>query len=164
VSDIPIDKRFAVLSHITRAQHFAWREAVTRICPDVDTREVVLEMWRITGEQTARSYATRVNPDEPIAAQVASAISWSSQCMGEDAAVEAGETEREAFVRHTECPWKTWHERCDLVSEDQPGCDRWFASTIDTMNDALGSRIRFETIETLPEGGQSCLRRIWDDS
>ena len=163
MADIPLDKKFSTLCHITRAQHFAWREAVVRACPDIDPRQVVLEMWRVTGEQTGHSYAARIDRNKPLAEQVADGIAWSSQCMGEAATVEPGDTEREAFVRHDACPWQTWHERCDLVSEDQVGCDGWFASTIDTLNEKLGSALRFETIESLPAGGRSCLRRIWDE-
>lgn len=162
MSEIPADKRFSVLCDITRAQHFAWREAVVRTCAAIDARDVMLEMWRITGEQTGRSYAARLDADRPLPAQIAAAIAWSSQCMGEDAKAEAGSSDAEAFVRHRECPWKAWHERCGLLDEDQPGCDQWFASTLETVNRAAGGSLRFETLETLPSGGQSCLRRIWN--
>ncbi len=165
MSDIPIDKKFATLCHITRAQHFAWREAVVRACPEADAHKVVLEMWKVTGEQTAASYAPRIDADKPLAAQVGAGIVWSSECMGESAQVEPSADGRdEAFVRHDACPWVTWHKKCDLVSECQPGCDSWFASTIETLNGTLGTSLRFETIESLPEGGASCLRRIWVES
>ncbi len=80
--------------------------------------------------------------------------------MGEDASVETGEN-GEAFVRHCACPWLKWHERAGLLHEDRPGCDRWFSSTLDALNTKLGTKIKFETIEALPEGGASCLRRFW---
>ncbi len=32
MSDDPIEKRFAILCGIVRAQHFAWREAVCQSC------------------------------------------------------------------------------------------------------------------------------------
>ena len=38
---IPLEQRFRVLVEICRASHFAWREAVTRSCPDVDPAAVV---------------------------------------------------------------------------------------------------------------------------
>ena len=156
-------QKFEVLSEITRAQHFAWREAVAKLCPSVDTTKVVLEMWRVTGEQTARAYSKRIVASKPLGPQVAQSIVWSSQCMGEDAVYEAGTSPDEGFVRHRGCPWKKWHERTGLVAEDRPGCDEWFRATCDTVGKALGQTVHFETLEALPDGGASCLRRIWTD-
>ncbi len=81
--------------------------------------------------------------------------------MGEDAVVEPGDRGDAAFVRHTDCPWHDWHRKLGLLAEDRPGCDQWFASTFETLSDALGVKIRFETLEALPEGDPCCLRRIW---
>jgi hypothetical protein len=161
MSETPLEKRFAILCQIVRAQHFAWRSAVVQQCPGVDPAAVAERMWQITGGDTAKAYLKHIDPDEPLASQVAASIAWSSQCMGEDAVTEESEDGREAFVRHNSCPWKNWHERMNLVSEDRPGCDAWFAATIDGINRALGTCLRFETLETLPEGGTSCLRRLW---
>ena len=159
VNEVPVDKRFAVLSEIARAQHFAWREAVRQCCPEVDPTDVVDRMWRITGQQTARGYLKRIDPEQPLAPQVARSIAWSSQCMGEDAVVE--EDGAEAYVRHLDCPWFHWHQKLDLLAEDRPGCDAWFGTVVDGVNEELGTNLRFETVETLPEGGASCLRRFW---
>ena len=161
MSDIPIDRKFSVLSEISRAQHFAWREAVKQLCPEIDPTEVVLRMWTLTGEQTAASYAKRINSAQPLAPQVAGSIVWSSQCMGEDAVLETGDGEEEAFVRHDACPWLKWHERCGAVAEDKPGCDEWFASTFAVLGDKLGRTIRFETLQALPDGDPCCRRRVW---
>ncbi len=43
----------------------------------------------------------------------------------------------------------------------RPGCDAWFQTLVDEINRELGTRLRVETLETLPEGGDSCLRRLW---
>lgn len=158
----PTEKKFAVLAEITRAQHFAWREAARRTCPSVDPKAVMIEMWRVTGEQSGAAYAKRMNRALPIAPQVAASISWASECMGEDAVVERGASEREAFVVHRACPWLRWHEKNGLLDEDRPGCDEWFRATIDAVNRALGSHVRFETLEALPEGGRTCRRRLWE--
>ena len=74
------DKKFSILCQITRAQHFAWRAAVERLCPQVDAAQVVDAMWRLTGEQTAKAYAKRVDTAKKLqlAEQVASCIAWSS--------------------------------------------------------------------------------------
>jgi len=158
--DIPIEKRFAVLCEIVRAQHFAWREAALALAPNLDPAELGNKMWEITGVQTAKAYLKRLDPNKPLAPQVAQSIAWSSICMGEDATVEAGEGD-EAFVRHTDCPWFHWHKRAGLLKEDQPGCDTWFFTTVAEVNKALGTNIKIETKSSLPAGGDCCLRRIW---
>lgn len=160
--DIPIEKKFAVLCEIVRAQHFAWHRAVEKLCPGVDVAEVTNKMWEITGHQTAKAYLRRLDPDQPLAEQIAASIVWSSRCMGEDAKVEKSTTGAdEAFVRHADCPWFHWHERLKLLAEDRPGCDLWFQTTIDDINKELGTKIRMETTEALPEGGTCCMRRFW---
>jgi len=160
--DIPIEKRFKVLCEIVRAQHFAWREAALALAPDLDPEELGNKMWEITGVQTARAYLKRLDRDKPLAPQVAQAIAWSSVCMGEDAVVEQGEGD-EAFLKHNDCPWYHWHKRLDLLSEDQPGCDTWFRTTVAEVNKALGTNLKIETQRSLPAGGNCCLRRIWMD-
>lgn len=161
MADIPIDKRFAILCEITRAQHFAWRQAVVEMCPDADPVAVGNKMWEITGLQTGRAYLKHLDRSAPLAPQIAASIAWSSQCMGEDAIVEQGNGGEEAFLRHQACPWQGWYQKRDLVAEDRPGCDAWFQSTVDTVNRELGTALRFETLEALPDGGACCLRRLW---
>jgi hypothetical protein len=163
MADIPLEKKFPVLCEIVRAQHFAWHEAVRQLCPDTDLAQVVNRMWEITGEQTGRAYLKKLDRSKPLAAQVAGSIVWSSQCMGEDAKLEPTSSpgQDEAFVRHGDCPWFHWHKRLGLLSEDRPGCDLWFQKTVDLINAKLGTKLRVETREALPEGGSCCLRRIW---
>jgi hypothetical protein len=157
--DLSVEKKFAILCEITRAQHFAWREAVAELCPGVDTTEVVKRMWELTGAQTGAAYLKRVDPEKPLAPQIAASIVWSSQCMGEDAALQTGEG-GEAFVEHSDCPWKHWHEKQGLLAEDRPGCDAWFQATVDTVNGSLGSKLEVETLSTLPDGDACCRRRF----
>jgi len=158
----PLEQRFKVLCEITRAQHFAWREAALSLAPDLDPLELVCTMWRITGRQTAEAYLKRLDPKEPLAPQVAQCLAWSSLCMGEDVTVEPGEGD-EAFVNHQGCPWCPAHEARGLLSEDQPGCDAWFGSVVDTINEALGANLRIETLSSLPAGAERCRRRLWVD-
>ena len=160
MADLPVEKKFEILCQIARAQHFAWHEAVVKMCPGADMAAVVNAMWVISGHETARAYLKRLDKTKPLAAQVAGSIVWSSQCMGENAAFEAG-TGDEAFVRHADCPWFHWHKRLGLLAEDRPGCDLWFERTVDVINKALGSTLRVETKEALPDGGSCCLRRFW---
>ncbi|MBW2453561.1 MAG: hypothetical protein JRI68_03575 [Deltaproteobacteria bacterium] len=160
MTDKSLQHRFDVLCQITRAQHFAWRQAVADLCPEVDTARVVDKMWERTGEQTGAAYARRIDKSEPLAKQVAASIVWSSACMGEDAHVEAGVGD-EAFVVHADCPWFHWHKRLDLLSEDRPGCDVWFQTTLERVNSELGTCVRCETTESLPDGDECCRRRFW---
>lgn len=162
MADIPIDKRFAILCQITRAQHFAWRQAVVEMCPGVDAAAVADRMWALTGVETANAYLKRLDVSKPLAPQVAASIAWSSQCMGEDAVVEPGaDGVDEAYVRHDDCPWMHWHRRQGLLAEDRPGCDTWFAHSTRRINDALGTRLRCETLAALPDGDPCCRRRFW---
>lgn len=156
-------KHFSVLCQIQRAQHFAWREAVAQ--SGADPGACVDRMWRVTARDTARAYVKRLDPSRPLAPQVAACIAWSSRCMGEDAVVESAPdgSAHEAFVRHRACPWFDWHRKLDLLEEDRRGCDIWFAGVMDELNGALGRQLQCETLETLPEGGASCLRRIRED-
>ncbi len=161
---LPVEKRFAILCEIVRSQHFAWREAVAEMCPDVATDDVVTRMWQLTGVTTGQAYAKHVDPEKSLARQAAQSVVFSSQCMGEDATVEDGASGSEAFVRHDDCPWFHWHERQGLLAEDRPGCDAWFASTLEELGARVGKDIHCETLEALPEGGRCCRRRIWVDA
>jgi hypothetical protein len=158
--DIPIEKRFKVLVEITRASHFAWREAVVRACPDVDPVAVVNEMWEITGVQTGAAYLKHIDPEGDLAKQFAASIVWSSQCMGEDAKLVEGDAPGEWHVVHDGCPWHRWHAERDLLAEDRPGCDAWFAAAARTINEKLGSSLTVETVAALPDGDDCCRRRI----
>jgi hypothetical protein len=158
--DIPIEKKFKILCEIVRAQHFAWREAALAMAPELDATELGNKMWEITGVQTGKAYAKRLDTAKPLAAQVAASIAWSSVCMGEDANVVAGEGD-EAFLKHDACPWYDWHKRLGILDEDRPGCDTWFETAVAEVNRTLGTKIRIETQKSLPDGDPCCLRRIW---
>ncbi len=86
--DLPTEERFRVLCEITRAQHFAWREAALALAPQLDPVELTKQMWKLTGVQTAKAYLRRLDKSKPLAPQVARCIAWSSACMGEDVTVE----------------------------------------------------------------------------
>jgi hypothetical protein len=163
MAEIPVEKKFAMLVEISRAQHFAWHDAVKTLFPGADMSKVVNKMWEITGHQTAGAYMKRLDKSKPLAPQVAASIVWSSQCMGEAATLEVTAGKDEAFVRHSDCPWFHWHKRTNLLHEDSPGCDLWFKVAVEDVNKALGSRLKVETSETLPDGGKCCLRRIWSE-
>lgn len=161
MTDVPIEKKFRVLSEIVRAQHFAWREAVRQLAPGVDPEAVVERMWELTGDQTGAAYVAHLDASRPLAPQVARSIAWSSVCMGEDAVAEAQGAE--AFVVHRDCPWFHWHQRGGLLAEDRPGCDAWFRNTVAQVNLRTGRQLRVETLAALPDGDPVCRRRLWED-
>lgn len=163
MNQIPLDTKFRVLCEITRAQHFAWRQACVDHCPDVDPEKIVNRMWEITGHETAKAYLKRLDQSKPLPMQIAVSMVWSSECMGESAVVEKGRDENEAFVVHRDCPWFHWHQRLELLKEDQPGCDIWFETSIKDINQALGTNVKIETLSSLPADGSECRRRIWVD-
>ena len=157
--DTMLETRFAVLCEIVRAQHFAWREAVRQVCPEVDPADVADRMWALTGRDTADAYLKHIDPDKPLAMEVARNVAFSSRCMGEEASVEAG-SEGDAFVRHADCPWFHWHKRLGLLDEDRAGCDRWFEETTAGLGKAFGVALEVKTLASLPDGDDCCLRRF----
>jgi hypothetical protein len=159
---IPYEKMFDILSHINRMAHFEWREAALALCPGLEPEKLVLKYWEIVGRDTGRAYLRRIDREKPVAPQIAASFVWSSRSMGEDAVLYEGDTVREAYMVHRACPWFEFHKRHDAVSEDRPGCDRWLESLIAVINDELGCAVKFETLESLPEGGTACVRRVWD--
>lgn len=161
--DMPWDKKFNILSQINRLAHFEWREAALALNPGLDPRDLVLKYWEIVGRDTGRAYLRKLDRTKPIAPQIASSFVWSSISMGEDAHMFEGDNEREAYMLHKGCPWLEFHKRYDAVAEDRPGCDRWLEALIGVVNAELGCAVRFETLESLPEGGAGCVRRVWED-
>ena len=81
--------------------------------------------------------------------------------MGEDAIYE--EDEGGCYVKHDGCPWHRWHENLGLLPEDRPGCDAWFEATVRTVNEALGTDLKWETLAALPDGDDCCRRRFWTE-
>jgi hypothetical protein len=163
VTDMPCERRFDVLSHINRLAHFEWREAALALCPGLDPAALVLKYWDIVGRDTGAAYLKHLDRTKPVAPQIAASFVWSSRCMGEDARLYEGDSDREAYMLHNACPWLEFHRRFDAVAEDRPGCDRWLESLVAVINGELGTKVRFETLEALPEGGTGCLRRLWEE-
>ncbi len=159
--DIPVEKKFKILVQIARASHFAWHEAVAQSCPDAKMLDVVNKMWEVTAHDTAKAYIRKLDKGKPLPAQVAGSFVWSSLTMGEEAELVAGKDDKEAFVKHNGCPWFEWHKRCNLLEEDRPGCDTWFFVVVDDINKALGTNLKIETTKSLPDGDDTCVRRIW---
>lgn len=160
--DIPIEKKFHVLSQIQRMSHFEWLAAAMHFAKEGTSElDVVKKYWEIVGHDTAAAYLQHLDPDRPLPRQIAECYVFSSRSMGEDAEFVEGAGDHEAFARHNGCPWHAWHLRHDKLEQDLPGCDMWIRSFLDVISEKLGTRIRFETRESLPGGDSVCLRRFW---
>jgi hypothetical protein len=148
---------------IHRAAHFEWRRAAMALSPGLDPLTLVVAYWREVGKDSGRAWLREIDRDKPVAPQIAALIARVSQVMGEDAVATEASSPGEGGVVHRACPWVDWHRKMKVIPEDRPGCDAWLASAIETINDALGTRVRFETLSSLPEGGATCTRRLWED-
>jgi len=157
-----LQQRFDALCQITRAAHFEWRQTYREMHPEENIQDALLKYWEIVGRDTARAYLRRIDPGQPVAPQIARMITDSSLSMGETAEWETNRR-GETLVRHTACPWFDWHKRYDALKEDRPGCDCWFRTIVEDINKALGTRLRVETLGTLPDGDQACVRRLTED-
>lgn len=157
-----LEKRFEVLSAIHRASYFQWLRTAASVCPEASQRELVATFWREVGHDTARNYLSHIDPSNPLPQEIAANVVFSSVCMGEDAVLIEGD-QNEAFVEHKNCPWFEWHARTGMLDQDQFGCDTWIETLVTDINDDLQSNVQWETIRSLPQGDNVCLRRFWED-
>lgn len=151
------EQKFNALCQITRASHFEWREAFIKMFPNMDPMEAVLKYWGIVGHDTAKAYLKKVDRNKPIAPQIAKMIVNSSLAMGETATMTV-ESNGNVRLVHSACPWYDWHKKYDALEEDQPGCDCWFQTIVEDVNQELGTHIQVETISSLPHGDDNCTR------
>ncbi len=153
------EQKFNALCQITRASHFEWREAFIKMFPNRDPKEAVLKYWEIVGHDTAKAYLKKVDRNKPIVAQIAKMIVNSSLAMGETATMTLENNGKIRLV-HSACPWYDWHKKYDALDEDQPGCDCWFQTIVEDVNQELGSHIKVKTISSLPNGDDNCTRIV----
>ena len=144
---------------IHRAAHFQWRRVAAALQPGVPPIDIVTRYWDEVGISTARAYRDGVAASADPAEALAAAIVESSTVMGETAAVVRLE-DGAAAVRHTACPWLEAHRKRGLLSECRPGCDAWFNSTARTLTELTGIPLKVETLQTMPDGDNACVRRV----
>ena len=159
--DMPADKKFKVLCEITRASHFEWLRAVSKLAPELDLDKLVRQYWHEVGLDTAKAYLPHLDKDKPLPEQVARSFAFSSTCMGEDCQVKPGKDDKEFFAEHHGCPWFDWHKREDKLEQDRMGCDAWLGAVVEGVNESLGTSLKCETLKSLPDGDEVCLRRFW---
>ncbi len=157
------EKRFELLANIMRASHFEWRRAALATNPQPDPEALIRRYWEEVGRDTAAFYLRKIDPAGDVARQVADLFVGSSVAMGEDAEYAGTDGDGCHLARHNACPWFDWHKREGLLAEDRLGCDHWLATVVDEVNRALGAKVRFQTVEALPDGGTQCLRRFWQE-
>lgn len=158
------EKKFKILSNITRASHFEWRRAALKLNPHLDPIEVVKAYWCEVAQDTAQYYLKQIDPSQDLTSQVAELFVSSSLAMGEEAEVLSAMEKKTSGIKHLDCPWYHWHKRLELLEEDQVGCDMWFEVVLAEINKALGCNLKFKTQSSLPAGDASCRRIIWEDS
>lgn len=151
------EQKFKALCQITRASHFEWRETFRKMYPDQPVEEAVMKYWEVVGQDTAKAYLRKIDPDRPIGPQIAQMIVNSSLAMGENATIESEENGEVRLV-HAECPWYGWHKKYDALDEDRPGCDCWFQTLVKDINQALSTKVSVETVSSLPDGDDTCTR------
>jgi hypothetical protein len=152
-----LEQKFNLLSQITRASHFEWREAFIKMFPDLDPAEAVMNYWEIVGRDTARAFLKRIDRDKLVAPQIAEMIVNSSLAMGESAEM-VQENDGKVRLVHGACPWYDWHKKYDALEEDQPGCDCWFQTIVKDINQELNTHVSVETLSSLPAGDENCTR------
>jgi hypothetical protein len=81
--------------------------------------------------------------------------------MGEHCSIRAGKDDNEYFAEHRACPWYTWHLKEGCAHQDRMGCDSWLKAVVEGINEALGTGLKFETIHSMPDGDEMCLRRFY---
>lgn len=160
--DIPLEKRFHMLSQIQRMSHFEWLQAAMHFAREGTTElDVVKKFWEIVGHDTSPGYLKHMDPSKPLPRQIAQNFVFSSQSMGEDAVLVEGKDESESFAQHNGCPWYQWHKRLGKMEQDLPGCDAWLESFMADINEKLGTNVKWKTLKSLPAGDDICLRRFW---
>jgi hypothetical protein len=160
--DIPIEKKFNMLSQIQRMSHFEWLQAAMHFAkPGTTELELVKKFWEIVGHDTSKGYIKHMDTKKPLPRQIAENFVFSSRSMGEDAVLVEGENDKESFAQHNGCPWFDWHKRLNKLDQDQPGCDMWLEAFMDDINKKFGTKVKWATTKSIPKGDKICLRRFW---
>lgn len=157
--------KFEALGNICRALFYEWREAAIKNAKDgVTPEQLVLDAWEVVGHDTAKAYFPGMDVSKGKAhflKQVARAIVNSSTMMGETARMEKGKDENELLVIWDRCPWPDFARRYDVdMEEDVKGCDMWFITVINDLNELFNTKVKLETLEAIPRGDGKCVRRL----
>jgi hypothetical protein len=156
-------KKFEALQNINRATWYEWRQAAIECAqPKFKPLDLVLNAWEIVGHDTAKAYFGMLDVSKPTFLEdIAKCIVMSSTMMGETAKVIKGENENEFFVQWDRCPWPEFARRYNApMEEDVLGCDKWFQTVIEDINQLFNTKVKLETQKAIPRGDGCCLRRL----
>ena len=161
-------RKFNTLGNIERATWYEWRQAALEFAREgTDPLDLVLRAWEIVGHDTAKSYFGGLDVTKGpkrFVTDIARRIVASSINMGEDAKVVESDKDNEVYVRWDRCPWPDFARRYDApMEEDLQGCDKWFMTVIEDINEVFNTHVQLETQAAIPSGDCHCLRRIWVD-
>jgi hypothetical protein len=155
--------KFEALGNITRATWYEWRQAAIECArPEFKPLDLVLKAWEVVGHDTSKAYFTRLDVSKPsFIEDIGKCIVDSSTMMGEDAIIVKGKNENEIFVQWDRCPWPEFARRYGApMEEDVLGCDKWFQTVIEDINELFNTSVKLETLKAIPRGDRVCLRRI----
>ena len=155
--------KFEALQNINRATWYEWRQAAIECArPEIKPLDLVLKAWEVVGHDTAKAYFGMLDISKPTFIEdIAKCIVMSSTMMGENAKVVKGDNPNEVFVEWDRCPWPEFARRYGVpMEEDVLGCDKWFQTVIEDINQLFNTKVKLETQKAIPRGDGVCIRRI----
>lgn len=155
--------KFEALQNINRATWYEWRQAAIECArPEIKPLDLVLKAWEVVGHDTAKAYFGMLDVSKPTFLEnIAKCIVMSSTMMGENAKLVKSENENEVCVQWDRCPWPEFARRYDVpMEEDVLGCDKWFQTVIEDINQLFNTKVKLETELAIPRGDGCCFRRL----
>ncbi len=155
--------KFEALQNINRATWYEWREAAIECArPEFTPLDLVLKAWEVVGHDTAKAYFGMLDISKPsFLKDIAKCIVLSSTMMGENAKVIKSENENEVFIQWDRCPWPEFARRYGApMEEDVLGCDKWFQTVIEDINELFNTKVKLVTEKAIPRGDGICVRRL----
>ena len=155
--------KFEALQNINRATWYEWRQAAIECArPDITPLDLVLKAWEVVGHDTAKAYFGMLDVSKPsFLEDIARCIVMSSTMMGENARIVKSDNPNEVFVHWDRCPWPEFARRYEVpMEEDVLGCDKWFQTVIEDINQLFNTKVTLETLKAIPRGDGACVRRL----
>jgi hypothetical protein len=155
--------KYEALQNINRATWYEWRAAAIECArPEFKPMDLVLKAWEVVGHDTAKAYFGMLDVSKSsFLEDIAKCIVQSSIMMGENAKIIKSEEPNEVFVQWDRCPWPEFARRYDApMEEDVQGCDKWFQTVIEDINQLFNTKVKLETQKAIPRGDGVCIRRL----
>ncbi len=155
--------KFEALQNINRATWYEWRQAAIECArPEFKPLDLVLKAWEIVGHDTAKAYFGMLDVSKPTFLEdIGKCIVMSSTMMGENAKIVKSEKPNEVFIQWDRCPWPEFARRYKVpMEEDVLGCDKWFQTVIEDINQLFNTKVTLVTEKAIPRGDGVCVRRL----